>query len=47
MKYVGWMIGQSMPPKSKFSVDQIPDLAGRVVIVTGASATLYSCYLTD
>ncbi len=29
-------IQQSFPPKSKFSVDDIPDLAGRVVIVTGA-----------
>ena len=27
---------QSFPPKSKFSVDDIPDLSGRVVIVTGA-----------
>ena len=26
---------QVYPPKSKFSVDQIPDLTGRVVIVTG------------
>ena len=28
-------IAQVVPPKSKFSVDQIPDLTGRVVIVTG------------
>ncbi len=29
---------QIYPPKSKFSVDQIPDLTGRVVIVTGMCA---------
>ena len=28
-------LAQVYPPKSKFSVDQIPDLTGRVVIVTG------------
>ena len=26
---------QTFPPKSKFSTDQIPDLTGRVAIVTG------------
>lgn len=30
---------QSFPPKSRFSVEQIPDLTGRVVIVTGASCS--------
>ena len=28
-------LAQVFPPKSTFSVDQIPDLTGRVVIVTG------------
>ena len=28
-------IVQWYPPKPKFNVDQIPDLTGRVVIVTG------------
>ncbi|PIL34948.1 hypothetical protein GSI_02735 [Ganoderma sinense ZZ0214-1] len=28
---------QSFPPKSKFTVDDIPDLSGRVVIVTGGN----------
>lgn len=28
---------QAFPPKSTFSVDQMPDLTGRVVIVTGES----------
>ena len=32
-------LAQVFPPKSTFSVDQIPDLTGRVVIVTG----VYSC----
>ncbi|KAK7682530.1 hypothetical protein QCA50_014330 [Cerrena zonata] len=31
------MFSQSRPPKSKFSTDQIPDLTGRVVIVTGGN----------
>ena len=31
------IIPQSCPPKSKFSPDQMPDLTGKVVIVTGMS----------
>jgi retinol dehydrogenase-12 len=31
------LISQSIPPKSKFSVDDIPDLSGKVIIVTGAN----------
>lgn len=31
------IINQGFPPKSKFSVDDIPDLTGRVVLVTGKS----------
>ena len=31
----GAIFAQFFPPKSKFSVDQIPDLTGRVAIVTG------------
>ncbi|KAF5309691.1 hypothetical protein D9611_014710 [Ephemerocybe angulata] len=31
---IGSMIEQGFPPKSKFSVDDIPDLTGQVVIVT-------------
>ncbi|KAF7335669.1 NAD(P)-binding protein [Mycena venus] len=30
-------IQQGFPPKSKFSVDDIPDLSGKVIIVTGAN----------
>ena len=30
-------VAQMFPPKATFSVDQIPDLEGRVVLVTGAS----------
>lgn len=33
------LISQGFPPKSKFSVDQIPDLTGRVVLVTGKYAS--------
>jgi hypothetical protein len=28
---------ECLPPKSKYSVDDIPDLSGRVTIVTGAN----------
>ncbi|KAK7682531.1 hypothetical protein QCA50_014331 [Cerrena zonata] len=28
---------QSFPPKSKFSTDQIPDLTGRIALVTGGN----------
>lgn len=28
---------QSRPPASKFSVDDIPDLTGKVIIVTGGN----------
>ncbi|KAF8885699.1 NAD(P)-binding protein [Gymnopilus junonius] len=36
MGVVASLISQSFPPKSKFSVDDIPDLTGKVIIVTGA-----------
>jgi hypothetical protein len=32
---MGNLISQSFPPKSLFTVDQIPDLTGQVIIVTG------------
>jgi len=31
------LINQSIPPKSKFTVNDIPDLSGKVIIVTGAN----------
>jgi retinol dehydrogenase-12 len=30
-------ISQLFPPKPKFTVDDIPDLSGKVIIVTGAN----------
>lgn len=35
--YVGLMMWRSFFPKSRFSTDEIPDLSGRVAIVTGMS----------
>ncbi|KAJ7147050.1 hypothetical protein C8R43DRAFT_538612 [Mycena crocata] len=32
------LLGQTFPPKSKFTVDNIPDLTGQVVIVTGGNS---------
>lgn len=37
MGVLGSFIRQSWPPKSHFSVDDIPDLTGKVYIVTGSS----------
>ena len=31
------LIDQGFPPKSKFSVEDIPDLTGKVIIVTGGN----------
>ncbi|KAI0747567.1 NAD-P-binding protein [Fomes fomentarius] len=35
--FLGQFLTQSYPPKSKFSVDQIPDLTGHIIIVTGGN----------
>ena len=32
------LINEAFPPKTKFNVDDIPDLTGKVIIVTGANA---------
>jgi retinol dehydrogenase-12 len=32
------LISQSFPPTSKFTVDDIPDLTGKVMVVTGGYA---------
>ncbi len=37
MGVVQSFISQTWPPKPKFSVDDIPDLSGKVVIVTGGN----------
>ncbi|CAE7222078.1 unnamed protein product, partial [Rhizoctonia solani] len=35
---MGAAFSQGLPPKSRFSVEQIPDLTGQVIIVTGGNA---------
>jgi retinol dehydrogenase-12 len=37
MGIINSIISQTFPPQSKFSVDDIPDLTGKVIIVTGAN----------
>ena len=37
---------QAFPPKSKFSVDQIPDLSGQVILVTGTFLTSVALNMT-
>ena len=32
------VLSQTYPPKSKFHPDQVPDLTGKVILVTGGSA---------
>lgn len=36
--HLSMLYDQSRPPKSQFSIDDIPDLSGKVVIVTGGNA---------
>jgi len=38
MGIVSSLLSQSFPPKSKFNVEDIPDLTGKVIIVTGGNA---------
>jgi len=34
---LGTQISQLFPPKSKFAVEDVPDLSGKVIVVTGAN----------
>ncbi|RPD56661.1 NAD(P)-binding protein [Lentinus tigrinus ALCF2SS1-7] len=38
LSYLWELTWQSFPPRTKFSTDQIPDLTGRVVLVTGGNS---------
>ncbi|KAE9390057.1 NAD(P)-binding protein [Gymnopus androsaceus JB14] len=40
MASIGTLLAQSFPPASKWGVDQIPDLTGKVAIVTGGNIGL-------
>ncbi|OBZ78995.1 hypothetical protein A0H81_00306 [Grifola frondosa] len=40
LKYIYYAVEQSFPPEPQFSIEQIPDLTGRVVIVTGGSTSV-------
>jgi hypothetical protein len=37
MGIIASFIGQVIPPQSKFNLEDIPDLTGKVIIVTGAN----------
>ncbi len=40
------MYAANWPPKAKWSVDDIPDLSGKVIIVTGVSETFLNAIST-
>lgn len=37
LRYAGYGLAQTFPPKPEFSTDQIPDLTGKVTLVTGGN----------
>lgn len=37
MTVLGSWLREAAPPKSAFSIEDIPDLTGKVIVVTGAS----------
>ena len=44
---MGSVISQVFPPKSKFNVEDIPDLSGKVMIVTGANTGVFQLDRTN
>lgn len=40
MGIIASLISGSFPPKPTYSADQVPDLTGKVIIVTGGNAGL-------
>ena len=41
------MFNEGLPPKSKFNVENIPDLTGKVIIVTGANTGAIEAILSN
>jgi hypothetical protein len=41
------VIREGYPPKPQFSVDDIPDLSGKVALVTGATSGVYGFILIN
>lgn len=45
MGIVGSFLSEMYPAKATWSVNDIPDLTGKVVIVTGGSTGAYTCFI--
>lgn len=37
LTHIRWLFDQSSPPKCKWSIDHIPDLSGKVILITGGN----------
>ena len=41
------IFAQTFPPQNKFNLEDIPDLTGKVIIVTGANAGVLQNHITQ